>query len=559
VSGPSLPEILRQLSCLAEIRGSSDAAALRIAVGLVDSLPIEGQATFTQNLRAGKPAPVQLAPAAEKVLRDVASQGAEAVLASGRLHIPTLIRGLLEASTLTHDQAVKLARDVGVVTLPDLRAALADGRVERLLPDRAEPLAAAASAIAEAHPQISLGRARDVLESVERLIATNCRDIAEITIAGPVRRFEPMCDELVLVARTPTPHAAVDAIASLPGVDRAVYRSGGRVVLEIQHVEVDIRLAEPDAYGTVLFAATGSSAHVRSIAARRPRPELCARETDVYSHAGLAWIPPELRHGSGEVEAAAAGQLPRLVERSDIRGDFHLHTVYSDGQDSVAMVVATAAALGYEYIAITDHSQHASASRTMNPEQLRRQRDEIERIRERHPQMTILHGAEVDILPDGRLDFDDTVLEQLDLVIASLHERAGQDGAALTRRCLRAIEHPLVTIISHPSNQLVGRRPGYPLDYDAIFEAAAANGTALEIDGAPSHLDLDGERARAAVAAGVTVTSDSDGHRARAMDRQMRFGVGTARRGWVEARHVLNTRPIAEVLGFIQAKRRRSA
>ena len=145
MSGRSLPEILRQLSCLAEIRGSSDAAALRAAVGLVDALPLHGQAAMIQDLHAGKPAPVQLAPAAEKVLHDLAAQGAEAVLASARLRIPTLIRGLLEASTLTHDQAVKLARDVGVVTLPDLRAALADGRVERLLPDRAEPLAAAAS------------------------------------------------------------------------------------------------------------------------------------------------------------------------------------------------------------------------------------------------------------------------------------------------------------------------------------------------------------------------------------------------------------------------------
>jgi DNA polymerase (family X) len=398
-----------------------------------------------------------------------------------------------------------------------------------------------------------------VLEALQHLIATHCREIEEITVAGPARRFEPLIDELLLVARTSSPSAAVDALARVPGIERVVHRSGRRVIFELQRLEVDVRLAEADDHGTVLFAATGSAAHVRSVTARRPRPGLCAREADVYAQAGLPWIAPEMRNATGEVEAAAAGELPRLVERRDIRGDFHLHTIYSDGQDTVERMAATAAALGYEYIAITDHSLRAAASRTISPEQLERQGEEIDRIRDRYPGLTILRGAEVDILPDGRLDFDDRVLERLDLVIASLHERGGQDGATLTRRCLRAIEHPLVTIISHPSNQLVGRRPGYPLDYEALYSAAAADGTALEIDGAPSHLDMDGEHARAAVAAGVTVTIDSDSHRAAAIDRQMRFGVGTARRGWVEARHVLNTRPIADVLSFFTAKRLRIA
>ncbi|HVH55930.1 MAG TPA: hypothetical protein VM791_06735, partial [Vicinamibacterales bacterium] len=181
-----------------------------------------------------------------------------------------------------------------------------------------------------------------------------------------------------------------------------------------------------------------------------------------------------------------------------------------------------------------------------------------DRIRELFPHFTILHGAEVDILANGHLDFSDAILGRLDIVIASLHERAQQDGPALTRRCIRAMRHPLVNIISHPANQLVGRRAGYPLEYERIYEAAVETGTALEIDGAPSHLDLDGEHARAAVAAGVTVTIDSDSHRARVLDRQMRLGIGTARRGWVEARHVLNARPIAEVRAWIEAKRSRS-
>jgi len=166
-----------------------------------------------------------------------------------------------------------------------------------------------------------------------------------------------------------------------------------------------------------------------------------------------------------------------------------------------------------------------------------------------------LRGVEVDILPNGHLDFPDDVLAGFDIVLASMHESARQDGRTLTRRCIAAIRHPLVTIISHPANRLVGRRPGYPLDFEAIYAAAVETGTALEIDGAPSHLDLDGEHARAAAAAGVTVSIDSDCHRARSLDRQMRFGIGTARRGWVEPRHVLNARPLPELLAFIRAKR----
>ncbi len=243
------------------------------------------------------------------------------------------------------------------------------------------------------------------------------------------------------------------------------------------------------------------------------------------------------------------------MDTPDIRGDFHMHTVYSDGRDTVETMVEASHALGYAYIAITDHSQGAAAGRTLAVHEVSQQRDEIERLRERFPGMTILHGVEVDIRADGRLDFDDRVLEQFDIVLASLHDRAGHDGARLTQRCLRAIEHPLVNVVTHPINRLVGRTDGYDLDFDAIYAAARDTGTALEIDGAASHLDLDGEHARAAAAAGVTLTIDSDCHRAPQLSQYMRFGVGTARRGWVEARQVLNTRSLADVRAFINAKR----
>jgi DNA polymerase (family 10) len=307
----------------------------------------------------------------------------------------------------------------------------------------------------------------------------------------------------------------------------------------------------------VLFAATGSRAHLAAMHARRRARPLCAREEQVYAEAGLAWIPPELREGAGEVEAAAAGKLPSLIAPSHIRGDLHMHTTYSDGRDTLDTMIETASGLGYEYVAITDHSHTSAASRTLSLADIPRQREAIARLRERYPKMAILHGIEVDILPNGRLDFDDHVLAAFDIVLASLHERGGHDEKRLTRRTLDAILHPLVNVICHPQNRVMGKREGYPLDFDAVYAAAADTGTALEIDGAPGHLDLDGARARAAAAAGVTLVIDSDCHRAGALRRNMTLGVGLARRGWIEPQAVLNTRPAVDVLAFVGAKRRR--
>ncbi|HJR60271.1 MAG TPA: PHP domain-containing protein [Vicinamibacterales bacterium] len=557
MSVSTLPDVIRQLACLAEVRGVNDAVELRLAVPVLDRLRPADLADLVQRARGDQlPEFPGLSPAAVRRLTAVAAGGEDAALAAARARIPTLLRRLLETGTITHEQAAMLARELGVATLPDLQSAIDDGRILRAFGSTAERLMQAAAVFATELRPIPLGRACETLGAVTELIAAHCPAVDEVVIAGDARRYEPLVSALVLVAVTSDPPAALDALAAASGVDDVLHRTGRRAIIVIRQTEVDVRVAAPDDFGTVLFAATGSREHVRAVSSRRHRPELCAREADIYAHSGLAWIPPEVRNGSGEIEAAASGRLPQLVERRDVRGDLHLHSTYSDGQDTMETMIAAAEAIGYEYVAITDHSERTAAARTVTLDQLARQREEIERLRERHPHIAILHGLEVEILPDGRLDFSDAVLEQLDIVLASLHDAARHDGATLTRRCLRAIRHPLVNVITHPANRLVGRRGGYPLDYEAIYAAAAETGTALEIDGAPSHLDLDGEHARAAVRAGVTVTIDSDCHRARSLDRQMHLGIGTARRGWVEARHVLNARPLEEVRAFIQAKRR---
>ena len=460
---------------------------------------------------------------------------------------PFLVRRLRELRVIGDAQEQTLARE-GIVTLADLDLAIAE---QRPVAAAADLRRAAAGLRREIRPLL-LGRAWDVLDRFMSALA-QCSAVEGLEASGEVRRCEPLVTHLVVVARAADPRHAAQCIGALLPSSDILYRGGRRMVLQYEGYEIDVRIASTDEFGSVLLATTGPAAHVAELLKRRT-PRLSAAEADVYSQAGLSYLPPETRHTPDALALARAGAVPRLVTRADIRGDLHMHTSYSDGRDPLRHMVMAARGLGYEYIAITDHSEHSAASRTLTLDDLARQGDEIALLQAELPDMAILHGLEVDIMPDGSLDCPDQILESLDIVLASLHDSAGQDGRRLTQRCIKAIEHPLVSVITHPANQLVGRRAGYEMDYDEIYAAAAETGTALEIDGAPSHLDLSGERARAAVAAGATVVIDSDCHRAPALERQMRMGVGTARRGWVEPHHVLNTRPLAEVRAFLARK-----
>jgi DNA polymerase (family 10) len=464
--------------------------------------------------------------------------------------LPFLQR-LRELRVLDKATELALTRE-GILTLGDLELAIAE---ERPFTADARVRRAAGLLARESRP-ISLGRAWDILDACIESLALHCPALEAIEASGGVRRAEPIVNGLVIVARAADPARAVESITALPTATEVRHRTPRRALLLFQGYEIDVRVTTAEGYGSLLFTTTGPPAHVIEVLKRRG-PRLSASETEVYANAGLVYLPPETRDGPDAFDRALRRDVPSLVQREDIRGDLHMHTTYSDGRDPLRRMIQATHALGYEYIAITDHSEHAAAARTVTLDQLARQRDEIAQLREAAPGMTILHGLEVDILPDGRLDCPDAVLATLDIVLASLHDSAGQDGRQLTRRCLGAIRHPLVSVITHPGNQLVGRRPEYDMDYPAIYGAAVETGTALEIDGAPSHLDLSGDRAREAVQAGVTVVIDSDCHRALALDRHMRMGVGTARRGWVEPRHVLNTRPVGDVLAFIAAKRGR--
>jgi DNA polymerase (family 10) len=278
-------------------------------------------------------------------------------------------------------------------------------------------------------------------------------------------------------------------------------------------------------------------------------------EDSVYRLLGVPLVPPELREGEDEIDAAERGALPALVTAAHIRGDLHMHSTWSDGRDSILHMVLSARQLGYEYAAITDHSERSWASRKLLALEVPIQRQEIDRVRPQAPGIEILHGVEVDIMPDGSLDFDDDTLASFDIVLASLHDAAGHDGARLTDRYVAAMRHPLVNIITHPANRSPAVSEGYELDFERLFQVARETGTAMEVDGAPGHLDMDGSLARRAAAAGVTIVISSDCHRAEALGRQMGYGLGTARRGWIGPDQVLNTRGLRDIREFVARKR----
>jgi DNA polymerase (family 10) len=395
-----------------------------------------------------------------------------------------------------------------------------------------------------------------------------------VTAVGSVRRFSPDIGDVSLlgVVQPSRQRSVLKAFGRLPIVTGIASETPCSVTVGTGRGDITLHVTAPEHAGAGLVWHTGSRAHVDQLRQRADRLGLqlaggklsrgadcvtATTEEDVYAQLDLPYIPPEVRSGEGEISAAERGELPRLLAEVDIRGDLHMHSTWSDGRNTIADMVSASKQIGYEYVAITDHSERAWSSRKLAAADVPRQRDEIEALRGTLRGIEVLHGIEVDIMHNGSLDFDDELLEEFDIVLASLHDHGGHDGEWLTERYLRAMRNPYVNVITHPAGRAPAQSPGYEVDFDRLFATAVETGTAMEIDGAPGHLDMDGAVARRAVAAGVTLVVDSDCHRVDALGRQMRFGVGTARRGWIEPHHVLNTRSVADVRAFVARKRAR--
>jgi DNA polymerase (family 10) len=418
---------------------------------------------------------------------------------------------------------------------------------------------------ARAAPRILLARAVEIGEALVAGLMILAGDGDHIQLSGSVRRQADSIKDIDIVATTTRPTTLAKSLRRLAEIESvsSAGRAGARARTHAG-VNVDLRIAKPAQLGSLLQHFTGSGAHnaaLREAAVRRGLhvseygilddatgiTHTCATEQEVYERLGLAYIEPELRENRGELAAARAGTLPQLITLEDIRGDLHSHTIASDGHNTIEEMGLAARERGYEYLAVTDHSASHGFGNDVSPEQLRRQIELVREVNDRVEGIELLAGSEVNILPDGSLDYEDELLAQLDWVVASVHTSFAMTEQAMTERMIAAIEHPLVRAIGHPTGRLIERRAPYAVDLDAVFAAAARTHTMLEINANPDRRDLSDVHARAAAHAGVQIVIDSDAHRTRTL-ANMRWGIATARRAWLTREDVANTRPLRELV-----------
>jgi len=405
----------------------------------------------------------------------------------------------------------------------------------------------------------ALGIAEPLVEALREHPASD-----RVELAGSARRMAETCKDLDIVATANDPAALATAFSELTLIEE-VHSSGPAGVRATTNngMSVDLRIVPPENFGNLLQHFTGSGKHneaLRNQAVRRgfhvseygviddstETTHACATEEEVYELLGLQFIPPELRENRGELDAARDGKLPELITIDDIRGDLHCHTTASDGRNSIEEMAAMAIERGYKYLAITDHSASHGFGNDVQPNELLRQVERIREIDSKLKGFDLLAGSEVNVLPDGSLDYADDVLEQLDWVVASLHTSFRMKEKEMTARMIHAMEHPLVDAIGHPTGRKIELREAYALDIEKVVEAAVRTGTFLEINSAPDRRDLNEQNARHAAEAGAMLVIDSDSHGVETL-ANIRYGVATARRGWVTAGQVANTRTWKQV------------
>jgi DNA polymerase (family 10) len=579
LSNTAIAEAFEELADLYELDGAivhrvlayrSAAKAVREATVSIAALAREGRATEVAGI--GK-------TLQEKIL---------ALLETGTIPAAERLRakfppGLIEITRLPglgSKRARLLHSELGVDSPQALREAAVGERLRTVrglgAKFEASMLAALDALAAEPDgrpaPRVLLARALEIgealAEGLERLGAPGTR----VLLAGSARRRADSVKDIDLVAITTRPAPLAKSLAKLEQIESvsSAGKAGARARTH-SGLPVDVRIGPPGQLGNLLQHFTGSGRHnaaLREAAVRKGlhvseygilddatgATEVHATEEEVYRRLGMAYIEPELREDRGELDAARAGTLPRLIELSDIRGDLHSHTIASDGHNTITEMGGAARELGYEYLAITDHSASHGFGDHVTPEQLLRQIELVREADARLEGIELLAGSEVNILPDGSLDYEDELLAQLDWVIASVHTSFGMGEQAMTERMIAAIEHPLVRALGHPTGRLIERRAPYAVDLEAVFAAAARTGTMLEINANPDRRDLSDVHARAAARAGVRLLIDSDAHRTSTL-LNMRWGLATARRAWLTAAQVANTRPLSELRALAKQPR----
>jgi DNA polymerase (family X) len=579
------------------LSSSANAEVARLFAEIGDILEIKGEPPYRYNAyrtaarsvgNASEPVEVLFEQGRLRQLQGVGSALEAKIveyLKTGRMQshedarrdFPVALASLLQVPGLGPGRARAVYQELGISTLPDLEDAARSGRLRDVPgfgPKAVDTLVHSLDQLKQRSTRGLISDAWAAFAQIRDALAADPDD-KRVAVVGSVRRMQDTVGGLDVLAGRETADEAervVDIIANLPNLVQVRDRGSDEVSVQLYGgIEVRLMIVPPETWGSALVWYTGSRAHVARLEelarARgwRLSPfgleddatgQLLEREREVaiYERLGLAWVPPELREDDGEIEAAQSGSLPKLIELSDIRGDLHTHTNWTDGTDTLEDMAKSARARGYEYMALTDHTQNLAMTRGLTPERLEEERALVKRLNARLAPFVVLLGTEMDILLDGQLDFSDDVLRSLDYVSASVHTGFRQSREVMTERMLRAISNPLVNTLNHPHGRIIRRRDGYEVDMHAVVERAAALGCALELNATPDRLDLNGAWARRGQQQGARFTISSDAHSTQELDF-MQFGVASARRGWLRADDVLNTRPLEELKRLLAERR----
>ena len=485
--------------------------------------------------------------------------------------LPTGVLDLKDIPGIGPKTAVAIGVELGISTVEGVAEAAADGRLAglpRMGQKAADRILRHIEAFQAIGSRTPIGQALPIAEEVIAALRKQCPEIGPLFPAGSLRRWEETIGDIDLIGTAPDPEAVGDALVALPMVKDVLVHGPKKTSVVVESgMQIDLRIGEPGTFGALLQYFTGSQQHnirLRDYANRKGlslneygiintktgKVEEFADEEGFYARLGLPWMPPELRTGVYELDAGLADSLPRLIQATDLKGDLHLHSEWSDGNDPIELMIEATEAQGYEYMALTDHSASLGVANGLTNERLESQISLL-RSMQKNYDITILCGSECDIRANGDMDYPDEILAQLDWVVASVHSAMGQDQATMTARIIKAMEHPSVTIIGHLTTRLLGQREPVEFDLEAVLQAARNTGTALEINASPERLDLKDTHAYRARELGVPLVINTDSHHHTHLDKR-RFGVAVARRAWCRPEDILNTMSREEFLEVIR-------
>lgn len=572
------PEIAQSLDDIADLLELEEANPFRVrayrnAARVVRGLGKEVSEVLAMGEQAPK-LPGIGTDLADKI-RTLAATGHLPLLDQLRKRTPRVTQDLLKLPGIGPKRVRTLCEELEVRTLEQLHRAVLDGRV-RELPGFGAGIEAKLREALEKQAKAPPTRLQFALAEsyIEPLLAhlRGAPGVEKVVVAGSYRRCQETIGDIDIMATAKRMNSAVDRLKAYDEVAKVAVSGSTRATVILRSgLQVDLRVVPAESYGSALLYFTGSKAH--NIAIRKLGQQRGLKineygvfrdskriggktEEEVYRAVGLPFIPPELREERGEIEAAAAGRLPRLVEPGDLHGDLHVHSNATDGHNTLEELVEAAEARGYEYLAVTDHSRRLTMVHGLDSRRLRQEMHRIDRINAGNHGVTLLKGIEVDILEDGRLDLPDDVLGELDLVVAAVHSKFDLSRQKQTERILRAMERPRFTILAHPTGRLIGEREPYDVDMARVIAVARDRGCFIELNSHPDRLDLTDLHCRMAKEAGVLVSVATDAHRVQELD-YLRLGVGQARRGWLERDDVLNARSLAKLRPLLGRTMRR--